>query len=173
MTEPPSWSAPGGEDAGATPGPGLPPPPPSPPGQPPLPQYGAPQYGAPQYGYPAAYPGGFAAPYAMAAPKPGIIPLRPLTVGEILDGAFSTIRRHPRATLGLSAAVACGQQLLILLWRLASGTLTDSSNGFFSPRTTTSDGSGAFTAGDLTPLIGVFVILIITAVLGALLTGVL
>jgi hypothetical protein len=38
--------------------------------------------------------------------KPGIIPLRPLGLGEILDGAFTTMRRYPKATLGLSAAVA-------------------------------------------------------------------
>jgi hypothetical protein len=37
------------------------------------------------------------------APKPGVIPLRPLGVGEILDGAFTSIRRNPRATLGMAA----------------------------------------------------------------------
>lgn len=39
------------------------------------------------------------------APKPGVIPLRPLTVGEILDGAFTAVRRNPKATLGLAAIV--------------------------------------------------------------------
>jgi hypothetical protein len=34
-----------------------------------------------------------------------VIPLRPLGVGEILDGAFSSIRRNPKATLGLAAIV--------------------------------------------------------------------
>jgi Membrane domain of glycerophosphoryl diester phosphodiesterase len=42
---------------------------------------------------------------APQAPKPGIVPLRPLGVGELLDGAFTTIRRYPAATLGLAAAV--------------------------------------------------------------------
>lgn len=37
------------------------------------------------------------------APKPGIVPLRPLGLGELLDGAFTGIRRNPRATLGLAA----------------------------------------------------------------------
>jgi hypothetical protein len=37
------------------------------------------------------------------APRPGVVPLRPLTVGELLDGAFTTIRRYPAATLGLAA----------------------------------------------------------------------
>ncbi|WP_346959716.1 hypothetical protein [uncultured Arthrobacter sp.] len=36
----------------------------------------------------------------MAPPKPGIVPLRPLMLGEILDGAFQTVRRNPAAMLG-------------------------------------------------------------------------
>ena len=44
--------------------------------------------------------------------KPGVIPLRPLGVGEILDGAISTIRDHPRVMLGISAMVAVGSALL-------------------------------------------------------------
>jgi hypothetical protein len=39
------------------------------------------------------------------APPPGIIPLRPLGVGEILSGAFAAVRRNPGATLGISAVV--------------------------------------------------------------------
>jgi hypothetical protein len=37
--------------------------------------------------------------------KPGIIPLRPLGVGEILDGAISAMRRHPKVMLGVGALV--------------------------------------------------------------------
>ncbi|WP_314175605.1 DUF7544 domain-containing protein [Streptomyces winkii] len=40
------------------------------------------------------------------AAKPGIIPLRPLGVGEILDGAVTTMRAHWRTVLGISLAVA-------------------------------------------------------------------
>ncbi len=32
-----------------------------------------------------------------------MIPLRPIGAGEILDGAFTAIRRNPRATLGVGA----------------------------------------------------------------------
>ncbi|MEU5031617.1 glycerophosphoryl diester phosphodiesterase membrane domain-containing protein [Streptomyces milbemycinicus] len=39
-------------------------------------------------------------------PRPGVIPLRPLSVGEILDGAVSTLRTHWRPVLGVSLAVA-------------------------------------------------------------------
>jgi hypothetical protein len=41
-----------------------------------------------------------------------VIPLRPLGVGEILDGAVTTIRRNPGPMLGLSAVVAIIVQLI-------------------------------------------------------------
>jgi len=58
--------------------------------------------------------------------RPGVIPLRPLTVGELLDGAVSVIRRYPRPTLGISAIVALATTLVnvlvILSWDLNSLT---------------------------------------------------
>ncbi|WP_020662396.1 hypothetical protein [Amycolatopsis benzoatilytica] len=38
--------------------------------------------------------------------KPGVIALRPLNVGDILDGAITAIRRYPVLILGVSAVVA-------------------------------------------------------------------
>ncbi|WP_236795911.1 hypothetical protein [Amycolatopsis sp. GM8] len=38
--------------------------------------------------------------------KPGVIPLRPLSVGEILDGAIQTMRRYPALVFGVSALIA-------------------------------------------------------------------
>ena len=64
--------------------------------------YGQSGYGQSGYGQPP--PGQFPR-YGEAAPKPGVIPLRPLGVGEILDGAFASIRRNPKAILGLAAVV--------------------------------------------------------------------
>ncbi|QJW36137.1 hypothetical protein [Cellulosimicrobium protaetiae] len=65
-------------------------------------QYGQGQYGAPGYGPP---PGLAGAPYAPPAAKPGIVPLRPLSLGEIFDGAFGAIRHNPRVMLGMSTLV--------------------------------------------------------------------
>ena len=62
--------------------------------------------------------------WAPAAPRPGIIPLRPLSVGEILDGAFTAIRRYPRTVLGLSATIAAIQQLLAFVVDITTGGLT-------------------------------------------------
>ncbi|EST22306.1 hypothetical protein N566_26670 [Streptomycetaceae bacterium MP113-05] len=45
------------------------------------------------------------------AAKPGVIPLRPLGVGEILDGAVATARAHWRTALGIALGVAVLVQL--------------------------------------------------------------
>lgn len=39
------------------------------------------------------------------SPKPGVIPLRPLRLGDIWEGAVATIRGNPTATIGLSLIV--------------------------------------------------------------------
>ncbi|WKK21593.1 hypothetical protein QZH56_22385 [Streptomyces olivoreticuli] len=44
------------------------------------------------------------------APQPGVIPLRPLAVGEIIDGAIRTVRVQWRTALGISLALAVGTQ---------------------------------------------------------------
>ncbi|MFH8516443.1 hypothetical protein ACH4CE_15255 [Streptomyces gelaticus] len=49
------------------------------------------------------------------AAKPGVIPLRPLGVGEILDGAVSTMRAHWRTVLGITLAVSVIAQVAIIL----------------------------------------------------------
>jgi hypothetical protein len=73
------------------------------------PGYGQPGYGQPGYGQPGYGQPGYGQPgYGRSAPEPGGIPLRPLAAGEILSGAFTSIRRNPAATLGLSA--------LLLTW---------------------------------------------------------
>lgn len=94
-------------------GPGLPPPPPPPPG-----------YAAGTHGAPGPWPGGPAAPAAHGvppgahgwgsgpfpqgpppAPEPGVIPLRPLFLGEILSGVFRTLRRYAGQIYGLTFAL--------------------------------------------------------------------
>ncbi|MBC3762844.1 glycerophosphoryl diester phosphodiesterase membrane domain-containing protein [Quadrisphaera sp. RL12-1S] len=92
MSEPPSWTAPGAGDPDRperhpAPGPGTPA------GQ------GPPAGG---WGQPAAVPGGS---WAAPAPRPGIVPLRPLTLGELWDGAFRAVRTNPKPLLGFSAVV--------------------------------------------------------------------
>jgi len=45
------------------------------------------------------------APALMAAHRPGIVPLRPLFLGDILDGAVKAVRHNPKAMIGLSLLV--------------------------------------------------------------------
>jgi len=89
---------------------------------------------APGWGQPSA-PGGWTAYGPPEPPRVGIVPLRPLSVGEILDGAFTAIRRYPRTVLGLSAATAAVQQLLGLVVDVSTG-------GFSSPGATGLNGLG-------------------------------
>jgi hypothetical protein len=47
------------------------------------------------------------------APKPGVIPLRPLGLGEILDGAITTMRTYPKQMLGFSVLISAVTNLLV------------------------------------------------------------
>ncbi|NGY60706.1 hypothetical protein G7043_17390 [Lentzea sp. NEAU-D13] len=69
---------------------------------------------------PQPSPGYYAPPPPGAQPtiKPGVIPLRPLAVGEIVDGAITTMRRYPKLIIGAAAVVAAITQILGLLVQL-------------------------------------------------------
>ncbi|MEU1875115.1 MULTISPECIES: glycerophosphoryl diester phosphodiesterase membrane domain-containing protein [unclassified Streptomyces] len=125
---PGQWSAPTGPaDQGQAPpppppGPGWGAPPPGPPGG----GYGG--YGGPGgyggqrgghggYGAPGGPGGGWGGGWGGPPPaaKPGVIPLRPLGVGEILDGAVSTMRTYWRTVLGISLTVAIFTEVIVVL----------------------------------------------------------
>jgi hypothetical protein len=104
MSDTPGWTSPSPEDPPPSAGWGTPAPPgaPPPPGQ----NWSGAAGAAPSWG---ATPGGYGAP---PVTKPGVIPLRPLGLGEILDGAITTMRTYPKATLAFGAVVAAFTQLL-------------------------------------------------------------
>lgn len=102
------------------------------------------------------------------APRPGIIPLRPLGLGEILDGAFTLIRRYPRVTLGVSATVATINASLFLVVELAT-TSYPSSAGASGP----DFGAGLGGGISATAIVATLIINILSAVLGAVVTGML
>ncbi|PKW27287.1 hypothetical protein [Phycicoccus duodecadis] len=85
MTDQP-WVAPGAGPAAA---PGPPPPPPA----------------YPPPGHPAAAPPPPTGPvaYGRLDHRPGIIPLRPLTIGDLYSATLKAIRGNPGATIGLAA----------------------------------------------------------------------
>ncbi|MEU6080502.1 hypothetical protein [Streptomyces sp. NPDC047108] len=120
MNDSPGWASPGSspsDDPGREKSGSTPPPPGPPPGPGGGPAWGG-QSGWGGQGGPGGWggqgdpggwggQGGWGSGWAQPpAAKPGIIPLRPLGVGEILDGAVSTMRAHWRTVLGISLVVA-------------------------------------------------------------------
>lgn len=159
----PGWASPTNGPLG---GPGGQPPvaPPAPGYRPvPGPGYGPGFGSAPGYGPP---PG-----YRPPAAQPGIVPLRPLGLGEILDGAFRAIRANPRVMFGLTAAVVAITVALqtVVQWYvggLLAGSLTDA--------TTTLDPTGELALSDtlgpaLAPLLTLPALVLATTVLTGLL----
>ncbi|ARQ70392.1 DUF7544 domain-containing protein [Streptomyces marincola] len=117
MSDTPGWASPGStppergpEDGGSAQQPQSPPPHQPPSAPPPQQPQG---WGAPQPGPqgPGGWGGGGWHPHPFAA-KPGVIPLRPLGVGEILDGAVSTARAHWQTVLAISLGIAIVTQVI-------------------------------------------------------------
>ena len=61
--------------------------------------------GPPPSGPPVQPPGPMQQIPILTAHKPGIVPLRPLQLGDILDGAVKAVRFNPKPMVGLSAVV--------------------------------------------------------------------
>jgi hypothetical protein len=62
---------------------------------------------------------GYAPPARLApALKPGVIPLRPLTLSDIFNGAVAYIRANPKATLGLTTVVVVIAELIALILQI-------------------------------------------------------
>ena len=105
MGGPPNYPAPS-YPAPGYPAPGFPQP------------YPPPGYPPPAYGWQARYPPhpGYGGPPPPPRPPwaPGIIPLRPLSLSDIFNGAAVYIRANPRVTLGWAAIVVVITQLISL-----------------------------------------------------------
>ncbi|MFJ1761697.1 hypothetical protein ACIOD2_15355 [Amycolatopsis sp. NPDC088138] len=94
--------------------------------------------------------------------KPGVIALRPLNVGDILDGSITAIRRYPLVVLGIGAVMAViSAALSFLIQRFLYNDLAD---------LTTNIGPGSTEAEARDALFGTFGDLVIIALPTALLT---
>lgn len=154
MSERDSWTTPDGWGGPSQPAPQTPPP-------------------GGSYPPPGAYPppgGGQPDPAWGARPvelKPGVVPLRPLGLGEVLDGAVGVIRRYPRPTLGLAAIVAVVTTLLnVVVVLTAFRPFLDLNTAAFEDGDTAAlEGAigGAFAGTALT--------IVLTLLAGAVLTG--
>ncbi|MFD5513149.1 hypothetical protein ACFWIB_36115 [Streptomyces sp. NPDC127051] len=121
---PGEWSSPGTPQAPQTP---------QPPSRQPQPGAGWGSYAGPQSGQGGgqhAYPGGPGHWGKPPAAKPGVIPLRPLDLGEILDGAVATMRSHWRSVLPITLVVATVVQVIsVLVQKYTLSDLPAPSNG--------------------------------------------
>lgn len=115
---PPGYRYPPPGYPGAPSQPGFPPPGYPPPGYPP-PGHQIPGYPPPGFQVP-----GYQGPLRPIALKPGIIPLRPLSLGDIFNGAVGYVRMNPKATLGLTAIVVVVAQILGLALQLGPLAVT-------------------------------------------------
>lgn len=179
---------------GYPPAPGYPPPgyaqqPGYPPPGPPQPGYGqqpggwqqpsgpTPPGAPPGYGGapvpPAGAYGWGPAPYAPPAFQPGIIPLRPLSIWEIFDGAFRAIRHNPRTMFGLTAAVVTVVVALsaVIQWYVA-GLLADGLNGWLAGGSRSTTSTALFEEGFGSTLVSL-VTIPLTALATSVLTGLL
>lgn len=99
------WQAPGGAPAQRPRygeyAPGSVPPPPPPPSA-----YGQPGYGGQAYGRQP----GWAPP-----PKPGLVPLRPLSFGTLIGAPFQVLRRNPKVTVGAALLIQGVPQAVVSL----------------------------------------------------------
>ena len=125
------------------------------------PGYG--QYGQqPGWGQPPAW-GAPPAGWGTTRPRPGIIPLRPISLGEIYDGAFQAIRTNPRTMMGFCALVNAVTVLLTSLPQ-AAALVSFGSSDIFDP-----DRAGTVEAGEVAGTLGgLFSALLVPAVLQAL-----
>ncbi|WP_436736682.1 hypothetical protein [Streptomyces sp. BBFR102] len=100
-----TYGQPGPGNGGGGPGPGRP---------------GGPSWGPPPpppgWGGPPPWGWGWPPP----APKPGVVPLRPLQAGDLFGGVFATMRRYPGALFGV-VAVVYGAYLVVAAGVLYGG----------------------------------------------------
>jgi hypothetical protein len=197
LAEPPSgWALPGSQpdDPGTAQPPGWGPSPAPPPG------WGPPPAQAPGWGPPPVQPPGWGAPAAdqpgwgslpangqpgwgpapsggpdhggWTASGTGIIPLRPLTIGEIFDGSIRAIRANPGTMVGFSAIVIAILTLLaaapqaFVLNTVLNSPLT---SGDASENIEFSDAVDLIGAGGLSLLIGVLQFVLATTIVSGLL----
>jgi hypothetical protein len=103
-------------------------------------------------------------------PKPGLIPLRPLSLGTMLGASFQVMRRNPRPTFGLALLISsalfvalvivAGGFLLLALGRIESASEADQGSII----------AGSFLGGGLTLLIPLAGSIVVSAIFQGLIS---
>lgn len=122
--------------------------------------------GAPQQWQQPGY--GYLPPPAL---RPGIIPLRPLGLGDILDGTIKLVRSNPKAVLGLSAVAALLASVPVAIGNVF---LLDATAAVMTDPTSNSDDlPGGFLAQFGGPLVSLVVGFVVVTMLTGVLTRIL
>jgi hypothetical protein len=115
-----------------------------------------------------------AAPQAYAPPpKPGLIPLHPLSFGQLLGGAFQVIRYNPRATIAPALVISLVQNVLVLALTYGIGLFTvDRIQRATSDADRAAIAAGGIATGGAAFLAVIVVTVVCTALLQGLITRV-
>ena len=190
------YSAPGASGYGAPGASGYSAPAPGPGYGAPGPGYGAPGpgYGAPApapgpgYGAPAPAPApapgpGYGAPGASGysqtgawgwAPKPGIIPLRPLSISDLLSGSFAALRMNPKVLFGFTLIVLTIVGVLSSLVSIfPMYSLMSASEYGGDPQASPDDIASSVSMAFVSTFVGYAILLICSILAVALLNGIL
>ncbi|MFD6277644.1 hypothetical protein ACFWFI_19025 [Streptomyces sp. NPDC060209] len=132
--------------------------------------------GAPYGGYPFGGPpgwGGWVPP-----PKPGVIPLAPLRLGDVLGGAFSTMGRYWKQLFGLAAALYGGAALLMaaavaIAYSAVSDHLDRVVSLDYDETASSTDIVPLVTAGGLLALLGIVTMAVVSGLMYAAVPAVL
>jgi hypothetical protein len=86
--------------------------------------------------------------------KPGVIPLRPLTLSDIFNGAVAYIRANPKATLGFTTIVVVATQLLALVLSVGPLAVTGQLAGAFNAEGMSTASTGILLGSTLSSVAG-------------------
>jgi hypothetical protein len=84
--------------------------------------------------------------------KPGVIPLRPLSLSDIFNGAVAYIRANPKATLGFTTIVVVATQLLALVLSVGPLAVTGQLAGAFNAEGMSTASTGILLGSTLSSL---------------------
>ena len=106
------------------------------------------------------------APWGPPVHQPGVVPLRPLTLGDIFGGALQTVRANPKATVGIAAVVTFGFMLIPMLATVLLGI-----GGGMPSYDMTVEESEAMDAGDIGLLVSSGVSAVFSMLASIVVTG--
>lgn len=126
---------------------------------------GAPHGGGPFHGGAQGPGGGWNGGWA-APPRPGVIPLAPLRVSDMLSGAFSTLGRYWKPLIGVALTLFGAATLVMIVALVVAGSAVATHWDEL-----TSDSSGSPDAADLVPLGVAFGVLMVVGMIVYLLAS--